>query len=305
MSEALNRLRKPFPDGLIGKLPKPTRAQTDAVKANPRAGMRCALCSSWHHPDVVHLDYIGHAAVTQRLLDADLAWAWEPLAYDGNGLPLFDAAGGLWGKLTVCGVTRLGYGNADKKPTADAGAREKEVIGDFLRNAAMRFGVGLDLWHKGDLYATDESLPRAPTPNSVPLDIPTTTAPGYDSSNLILKTIPFVESAEGEYKYVRRADAPSIQPADATSATCQRPMAMLFNADGSTHSEHATMGGWLDAFEALAATTDKTLVSALLGWNAKVLDKIATRGGFGERISRIHAAMDAAMDAATLAQQDD
>ncbi|HEX7822877.1 MAG TPA: hypothetical protein VF463_19950 [Sphingobium sp.] len=26
-------------------------------------------------------------------------------------------------------------------------AREKEVIGDALRNAAMRFGAALDLWH--------------------------------------------------------------------------------------------------------------------------------------------------------------
>jgi hypothetical protein len=32
----------------------------------------------------------------------------------------------------------------------------KERIGDALRNAAMRFGAALDLWHKGDLHL-DES----------------------------------------------------------------------------------------------------------------------------------------------------
>jgi hypothetical protein len=32
----------------------------------------------------------------------------------------------------------------------------KERIGDALRNAAMRFGAALDLWHKGDLHV-DES----------------------------------------------------------------------------------------------------------------------------------------------------
>jgi uncharacterized protein YjbJ (UPF0337 family) len=33
----------------------------------------------------------------------------------------------------------------------------KERIGDALRNAAMRFGAALDLWHKGDLHvATDD-----------------------------------------------------------------------------------------------------------------------------------------------------
>jgi hypothetical protein len=33
----------------------------------------------------------------------------------------------------------------------------KEIIGDALRNAAMRFGAALDLWHKGDLHVeTDD-----------------------------------------------------------------------------------------------------------------------------------------------------
>jgi hypothetical protein len=31
----------------------------------------------------------------------------------------------------------------------------KERIGDALRNAAMRFGAALDLWHKGDLHGDD------------------------------------------------------------------------------------------------------------------------------------------------------
>jgi hypothetical protein len=32
----------------------------------------------------------------------------------------------------------------------------KERIGDALRNAAMRFGAALDLWHKGDLHGDAE-----------------------------------------------------------------------------------------------------------------------------------------------------
>lgn len=32
----------------------------------------------------------------------------------------------------------------------------KERIGDALRNAAMRFGAALDLWHKGDLHIDDD-----------------------------------------------------------------------------------------------------------------------------------------------------
>jgi hypothetical protein len=154
--EGLALLREPFPPNLISKLPKPTKAQTEAVKADFKKGIRCTLCGSWHAPDVVHLDYVGHAALTDRLLDADPQWSWQPVALDANGLPAFDQSGGLWIKLTVCGVTRFGYGHAAAK-NADPGAREKEVIGDALRNAAMRFGAALDLWHKGDLHEAEEA----------------------------------------------------------------------------------------------------------------------------------------------------
>lgn len=147
--EKLKKLRDPFPDHQISKLPKPTKAQTDAVRSDYKSGIRCKLCGSWHHKDVVHLDYVGHAALTDRLLDVDPAWSWEPLSLDGTGYPVIDKDGGMWIKLTVCGVTRLGYGDAQGKSGGDA---MKERIGDALRNAAMRFGAALDLWHKGELH---------------------------------------------------------------------------------------------------------------------------------------------------------
>lgn len=166
----LAKLRAPFPHHLISKLPKPTKAQTDAVRADFKKGIRCTVCGAWHHPDVVHLDYVGHAALTDRLLDTDIAWSWEPVSVDEHGLPAFDRNGGLWIKLTVQGVTRLGYGAADGKSGGDA---VKEIIGDALRNAAMRFGAALDLWHKGDLHGEDidqapVAEPKAdPTPEKV------------------------------------------------------------------------------------------------------------------------------------------
>ena len=104
-------LRKPFPRESIGKLPK--------------GGMQ--------------LDYVGHAAVTDRLLTVDPAWTWEPMALTSEGLPALDRAGNLWIRLTVCGVTRVGVGD---------GKSTKELVGDAIRNAAMRFGVALDLWSK-------------------------------------------------------------------------------------------------------------------------------------------------------------
>ncbi|WP_221937330.1 hypothetical protein [Novosphingobium lindaniclasticum] len=90
--------------------------------------------------------------MTHRLLDTDPEWFWEPVAFGQDGLPALDRNGGLWIRLTVLGVTRLCYGDADGKQGGNA---IKEAIGDALRNAAMRFGAALDLWHKGDLHGDD------------------------------------------------------------------------------------------------------------------------------------------------------
>lgn len=149
----LDLLREPFPANMISKLPKPTKKQTEDVRNDFKKGIRCKLCGQWHHPEVVHLDYVGHAALTDRLLDCDPHWSWEPVAFSQAGTPLVDENGGMWIRLTVCGVTRLGYGHPDGKRGGDA---IKETIGDAMRNAAMRFGAALDLWHKGDLHADDQ-----------------------------------------------------------------------------------------------------------------------------------------------------
>lgn len=161
--EGLALLREPFPEHQISKLPKPTAQQTADVKADFKKGIRCALCGAWHHKDVVHLDYVGHAALTDRLLDCDPHWTWEPVAMNEQGSPLLERDGGMWIRLTVCGVTRLGYGNPDGKTGGNA---VKETIGDALRNAAMRFGAALDLWHKGELHADEEVLAPKPDPKA-------------------------------------------------------------------------------------------------------------------------------------------
>lgn len=164
--QALKKLREPFTKESISKLPKPTKAQTDEVKADYKKGVRCDICGAWHHPKVVHFDYVGHAALTDRLLSVDPLWNWEPLAMDDKGLPLRDSDGGMWIKLTVCGITRLGYGDAEQKKGP---AATKEVIGDSLRNAAMRFGCALDLWHKGDLPSDDHEEKKPDIKDDKPL----------------------------------------------------------------------------------------------------------------------------------------
>ena len=162
----LLKLREQFPDHQISKLPRPTKAQKDQLLNNPSTGIRCTQCGQWHHKDAIHLDYVGHAALTDRLLDADPAWFWEPLALGQDGYPVIDRDGGMWIKLTVCGVTRLGYGDAQGKTGGDA---MKERIGDALRNAAMRFGAALDLWHKGDLHREEDNEPQKESATRLPL----------------------------------------------------------------------------------------------------------------------------------------
>ncbi len=131
---ALAKIREPFPEHQIGTIPKKDKATGKTV----------------------HLEYVGHAALTARLLDVDPLWTWEPMGRTPEGLPARDENGGLWIRLTVCGVTRPGYGHATKT----GGDGMKELIGDALRNAAMRFGAALELWHKGGgLYPDDKSVP--------------------------------------------------------------------------------------------------------------------------------------------------
>jgi hypothetical protein len=103
------------------------------------------------------LDFVGHAEITRILLEIDPNWSWEPVAWAVNGRPFITEVNGtavMWGRLTVLGQSRLGVGSA----RADKGDLDKELIGDFLRNAAMRFGISLSLWSKSEW----EEQPQAP-----------------------------------------------------------------------------------------------------------------------------------------------
>ena len=170
----LAAMREPFPAQYIGKLPKGTKAQNECPAEQKT---NCKICGGWHHPRIVHLDYVGHAAITQRLLDADPQWSWEPLAFNEQGLPRLDESGGLWIRLTVSGMTRLGYGDAGGKHGPSA---TKEAIGDALRNAAMRFGAALELWHKGD-WENDTFIPAQDDKPEVPEE---KTLPPYTQDQL-------------------------------------------------------------------------------------------------------------------------
>lgn len=171
----LKALRALFPPEYVGKLPRVTCSDCTNNKGScgkhPKAS--CKECGNWISEKHIHLDYVGHADVTMRLLDVDPEWTWQPKATRPdpevmkaaiasgnpeivkavieNAPPKFEHdrngnAVGLWINLTVGSVTRPGVGSCPGNQ-ADA---EKVLIGDALRNAAMRFGVATELWAKGD-----------------------------------------------------------------------------------------------------------------------------------------------------------
>ncbi len=158
------RLRDPFPANVIGKLP---RVWCRECKKAPRGNAcerhqmaTCSVCRNRITTGHLHLDYVGHAAVTSRLLEVDPLWNWRPVTEDelADLKRVFGGSEGeVWIALTVLGHTRFGVGDASGGDDSNrsGGDVSKIQIGDALRNAAMRFGVALDLWAKEDLWADE------------------------------------------------------------------------------------------------------------------------------------------------------
>jgi hypothetical protein len=112
-------LRKPFRPEQIGKLP-----------ATPK---RPAL------------DFVGHAAVTDRLNKIAPDWT-----YTIDNLAEINGKFWIRGTMTIGGVSRPEFGDGDDP---------KEAIGNFIRRAAMRFGVAIDLWSREELEASPAAGP--------------------------------------------------------------------------------------------------------------------------------------------------
>ena len=109
----------------------------------------------------INLAYVSHADITKILIEIDPLWSWQPVEWV-NGRPAINVENGtatMWGTLTLLGKSMIGVGSV----RADKQDHEKELVGDFLRNASMRFGIALSLWSKQDWSdnTTITSLPAA------------------------------------------------------------------------------------------------------------------------------------------------
>jgi hypothetical protein len=167
------------PENLRGKLPKPYKK--DAEKG------QCKDCGGYHGLPAMHLDYLGHADTCRLIAEKDILWQWEPKGgWEPNGEPVFVRNNGgypiaLWIDLTICGVTRPGVGTV----TTGKGDPEKELIGDAIRNAAMRFGVGADMWskaHHAEIAAEDGTERTYTRASAAPAGPPPPKTEGWDSA---------------------------------------------------------------------------------------------------------------------------
>jgi hypothetical protein len=122
-AEAYAALRRPFPKEQIGKLPSTSKRPA--------------------------LDYVGHAAVTDRLntvVPEDWFYTVDELLTVGSD---------VWirGTFTLCGISRVEYGD---------GKDPKEALGNFIRRGAMRFGVAIDLWSREELRYESSRVGSSP-----------------------------------------------------------------------------------------------------------------------------------------------
>lgn len=211
----LAHLTAPFPHEQLEALPKQLR-RDDNDKARCEPGSYASadgrVCGGWHARSV-HLDYVGHAGVTMRLLEVDPLWSYRFLDADDAGRPTIDL-NGTWIALTVLGMTRLGFGDAQGKSGPNA---TKEVIGDALRNAALRFGVATYLWSKSE----ESQILKAGG------EVPTSEGPG----------------PEPERPRTPRARAAAKPPADAMPITT----ALAYRADVLRIADTTERGAHRDA----------------------------------------------------------
>lgn len=160
-------------------------------------------------------DYVNHAVVTDRLnrvLGED-GWTFEILHRetfnDDKGVP---HCVGVTVRLTIGDIFRDEVGTVGRQ--SNYGDELKACVSDAVKRAAMRFGVGIQLWHK--LPGDDEPSSPVPRGSVQNFDAPTANGDGEvtpqvaklrevlgiygDVSNVRQAWIEHIGKAKGEIK---------------------------------------------------------------------------------------------------------
>jgi hypothetical protein len=156
-----------------------------AVDSNMRAGLRKAIPK-----DLIAkvdkgfgaIDTVNHAVVTDRLNIAAPGWTMsEPQFMYVEGIWIHPSAKkketfepyndgtrhivGVLCSMTIGSVTRWEVGESGG-PGDSAADEAKKAMSDWIKRAAMRFGVGIELWTKQDMPAEESSSDEPVVPAS-------------------------------------------------------------------------------------------------------------------------------------------
>jgi len=170
----------------------------------------------------VQLDYVGHADITLLLIAVDPLWNWEPAAIDpATGGPVITKVGDryvMWGHVTVLGVRRMAVGTCEARKSEV----EKELIGDLLRNAAMRFGIATSLWSKAERAEHGQPAPKAAPVKAAKADPDAPTQEQFAKLNVLFGEIGF-DTREDKHQFVVETIGRDITSAkDCTKAEVSR-----------------------------------------------------------------------------------
>jgi hypothetical protein len=138
-----DELRREFEPAQVGKLPRITKK--DGVES------WCDTCRQKLKPHI-HIDFVGHANVTDRLNHVAPDWSYTIDHIETVGGHI----AGIQGTMTIGGKSLPESGALDRP--GPWGEELKLAISDFICRGAMRFGVGLDLWIKGEAAKYDEDV---------------------------------------------------------------------------------------------------------------------------------------------------
>lgn len=174
----------------------------------------------------VYLDFVGHADITRILLEIDPHWRWVPIAWE-NGRPAIHVENGMatmWGELTLLGQARLGVGSVE----AHKADLDKELVGDFLRNAAQRFGICLSLWSKSEWEDQETEAPAAaPARRTAPKKEPAATA-GPETKLTKTQLTQFVQAcAKANLDHEQIADEAGVELMQATVGDLEKLRAVF------------------------------------------------------------------------------
>lgn len=154
------------PSEWIAKLPRITcrdcsRSQSRVCAEHTK--QQCDACGNYITTRHIHLDYVGHADVTLALIAVDPGWSLD-LGWDSTAGPIDPFAMGptkLLARMTVLGVERPCVGTIEDHKAQSESAL-KELLGDAIRNGAMRFGIATGLWSRSQREGHDPDEAQEP-----------------------------------------------------------------------------------------------------------------------------------------------